>query len=87
MDVLVLVDRLDDLLHNAKAIPLTDQVRIDREAVYDILDQIRATLPTEIEAARAIVASGSERPSRHRRSPRRRPATRTVSSAGSSRRS
>jgi sulfate adenylyltransferase subunit 1 (EFTu-like GTPase family) len=26
MDVLVLIDKLDDLVHNAKAVPLTDQV-------------------------------------------------------------
>jgi hypothetical protein len=25
MDVLVLIDKLDDLVHNAKAVPLTDQ--------------------------------------------------------------
>ena len=56
MDTLRLVDQLDDLLHNAKAIPLTDQVRVDREEVYDLLDQLRATLPEEIKAARAIVA-------------------------------
>ena len=56
MDPLDLVDRLDDLIHNAKAIPLTDQVRIDRETAYDLLDQLRATLPEEIRAARAIVA-------------------------------
>ena len=30
MDVLVLIDKLDDLVHNAKAVPLTDQVRIAR---------------------------------------------------------
>jgi len=30
MDVLVLIDKLDDLIHNARAVPLTDQVRIDR---------------------------------------------------------
>src|SRR6266540_3519494 len=33
MDVLVLIDKLDDLVHNAKAVPLTDQVRIDREEI------------------------------------------------------
>jgi len=32
MDVLVLIDKLDDLVHNAKAVPLTDQVRILQEA-------------------------------------------------------
>ena len=51
MDVLVLIDKLDDLVHNAKAVPLTDQVRIDREEIYDILDQMRATIPEEIKQA------------------------------------
>src|SRR5881394_290502 len=55
MDVLVLIDKLDDLVHNAKAVPLTDQVRIDREEIYDILDQMRATIPEEIKQAREIV--------------------------------
>src|SRR2546423_7121234 len=55
MDVLVLIDKLDDLVHNAKAVPLTDQVRIDREEIYDILDQMRATIPEEIKQARWIV--------------------------------
>src|SRR6516164_4884463 len=31
MDVLVLIDKLDDLVHNARAVPLTDQVRVDKE--------------------------------------------------------
>src|SRR6266704_3680793 len=58
MDVLVLIDKLDDLVHNAKAVPLTDQVRIDREEIYDIPDQMRATIPEEIKQARWI---GKER--------------------------
>ena len=55
MDVLVLIDKLDDLVHNAKAVPITDQVRINREEIYDILDQMRATIPEEIKQARWIV--------------------------------
>ena len=54
MDVLVLIDKLDDTIHNAKPVPLTDQVRVDKEEIYDILDQMRATIPEEIiEDARA----------------------------------
>ena len=60
MDVLVLIDRLDDLVHNAKAVPLTDQVRLDREEIYDILDQMRATIPEEIKQARWIVKERQE---------------------------
>jgi len=37
MDVLVLIDKLDDLVHNAKQVPLTDQVRVDKERIYDLL--------------------------------------------------
>ena len=55
MDVLVLIDKLDDLVHNAKSMPLTDQVRVDKEEIYDILDQMRATIPEEIKQARWIV--------------------------------
>jgi uncharacterized protein YqgV (UPF0045/DUF77 family) len=60
MDVLVLIDKLDDLVHNAKAVPLTDQVRIDREEIYDILDQMRATIPEEIKQARWILGEARE---------------------------
>jgi cell division septum initiation protein DivIVA len=60
MDVLVLIDTLDDLVHNAKPIPLTDQVRMDKEGIYDILDQIRATIPDEIKQARWIVKERQE---------------------------
>ena len=60
MDVLVLIDKLDDVVHNARTVPLTDQVRIDREEIYDILDQMRATIPEEIEQARWIVKERQE---------------------------
>ena len=60
MDVLVLIEKLDDLVHNAKAVPLTDQVRIDREEIWEILDQMRATIPEEIKQARWIVKERQE---------------------------
>ena len=60
MDVLVLIDKLDDLVHNAKKFPLTDEVRVDREEIYDLLDQMRATLPGEIKQARWIVKECQE---------------------------
>jgi F0F1-type ATP synthase membrane subunit b/b' len=60
MDVLVLIDKLDDLVHNAKSIMMTDQVRVDKEEIYDILDQMRATIPEEIKQARWIVKERQE---------------------------
>jgi hypothetical protein len=55
MDVLVLIDKLDDLINNAKTVPLTDTVRIEKDEIYDILDQMRASIPEEIKQARWIV--------------------------------
>ena len=60
MDVLVLIDTLDDLVHSAKPIRLTDQVRVDKEGIYEVLDQIRATIPEEIKQARWIVKERQE---------------------------
>src|SRR5688572_15268795 len=60
MDVLVLIDKLDDLVHGARPVPLTDQVRVDKEAMYDLLDQMRATIPDEIKQARWVVKERQE---------------------------
>ncbi|MDQ3320772.1 MAG: ATPase, partial [Actinomycetota bacterium] len=56
----VLIDKLDDSIHNGKPVPLTDQVRVEREEIYDILDQMRATVPEEIKQARWIVKERQE---------------------------
>ena len=53
MDAIELVDKLDDLIHNAKVVPLTSQVRIDREEIYEILDQLRVAIPEELKRARS----------------------------------
>jgi vacuolar-type H+-ATPase subunit H len=60
MDVLVLIDKLDDVIHNARTVPLTDSVMIDREEIYEILDQMRSTIPEEIKQARWIVKERGE---------------------------
>jgi hypothetical protein len=54
LDILALIDRLDDLVHNAKGVPLTDQVRIDRAEIYDLLDEMRLKIPQAIKDARWI---------------------------------
>ena len=60
MDVLVLIDKLDDLVHGASTFPMTDKVMIDRDQIYDLLDQMRATIPEEIKQARWIVKERQE---------------------------
>jgi len=60
LDVLVLIDKLDELVQNAKSVPMTDQVRIDREEIWEIIDQMRSTIPEEIKQARWIVKERQE---------------------------
>jgi len=55
VNVLELIDELDDLVHRAKPVPLTNQVRVSREEVYAILDRMRATLPEAIKQGSPIV--------------------------------
>lgn len=60
MDVLVLIDKLDEIVNNARPMPMTDKVMIEREEIYDILDQMRTTIPEEIKQARWIVKERQE---------------------------
>jgi hypothetical protein len=55
MDVLVLIDKLDDLVRSAKQMPLRSEVRVDKERLDDLLNEMRATIPEEIKEARWIV--------------------------------
>lgn len=52
MDSLVLIERLDELMADAKPIPFTREARVERDEVYRILDQLRTTLPVEFERVR-----------------------------------
>ena len=52
MDSLVLIERLDELMAEAKPIPLTREARVDRDEVYKILDRLRTALPVEFERVR-----------------------------------
>jgi hypothetical protein len=43
-DALRLIDQLDDMVHRAKLVPLSNQVRLDRDQLYAAVDQIRAAI-------------------------------------------
>ena len=60
MDVLLLIDKLDDVVHHASAVPLTDQLRVDKQEIHDILDEMRATISEEMKQARWIVKEREE---------------------------
>ena len=60
MDVLVLIDKLDDLVRNAKQVPLRSEVRVDKEELSDLLNELRETIPEELKEARWIVKERDE---------------------------
>jgi cell division septum initiation protein DivIVA len=60
MDVLELIDTLHDLVHDAKHVPLSSEVRVDKEKLSHLLDEVRATIPEELKEARWIVKERQE---------------------------
>ena len=60
MDVLVLIDKLDALVRNAKQVPLRSEVRVHKEELSDLLNELRETIPEELKEARWIVKEREE---------------------------
>ncbi len=56
-----LINELQDLVADAKAVPLSGgKVMVEAEKIYDILDEIQDTLPAEVRQAKNIVADRSQ---------------------------
>lgn len=48
------MERLESLIASGKPLPLTRNVIVDREAALNLIDEMRISLPKEIEAAQRI---------------------------------
>ncbi len=56
MDVLVLIDRLEELVEEARSFPgFGNTAMVDRDSAFDVIDQMRQTIPEELKQARWIV--------------------------------
>lgn len=56
-----LINELEDMMNDAKVLPLTGgKAVVDTEAVLDILDDIQDALPGEVRQAKSIVADRSQ---------------------------
>ena len=55
MDILQLIDRLEELFNESKAIPLTRNVMVDEERMLDIIDQMRIAIPEEVKKAQQLL--------------------------------
>jgi hypothetical protein len=55
LDIQHLVDRLEELLNNGRHFPLTTRTMIDEDRALEIIDQMRISIPEEVEKARRIL--------------------------------
>jgi len=51
MNLVILIDKLDQLIDSAPEIPLTGKALIDAEAALDLIDKIRNAIPEEVKRA------------------------------------
>ena len=56
MDILELVDRLEELFNESRAVPFTHSVIVDEDRFLDIIDQMRVTIPDEVRKAQQLLA-------------------------------
>ena len=56
MDILQLIDRLEELFNDAKAVPFTHNVIVDEDRMLEIIDQMRIAIPEEVKKAQQVVA-------------------------------
>jgi hypothetical protein len=54
MDILYLVDRLEELINDGWHIPFTTNVVMDEDEFLDIIDQMRVSIPEEVNQAKRI---------------------------------
>lgn len=55
MDLLTLLDKLEEIVTNARRVPLTDRVVLEPDEIFTVIDQLRESVPSEIKEARWIV--------------------------------
>ena len=55
MDILHLIDRLEELVVEARRMPIGHGVVIDRRRLLELIDQMRSTVPWEVREAQDVV--------------------------------
>ena len=56
MDILQLIDRLEELFNESKAVPFTHNVVVDEDRMLELIDQMRIAIPEEVKKAQQVVA-------------------------------
>jgi cell division septum initiation protein DivIVA len=58
VDIMFLLERLESQIATGTSVPATRKVLVDRDAVLELIDQLRVAVPEEIHAAKRINAEG-----------------------------
>ena len=56
MDILHLIDRLEELVAEARRMPIGQGVVVDRRRILELVDQMRSSVPWEVREAEEIVS-------------------------------
>ncbi len=56
MDILQLIDRLEEIFNEAKAVPFTHNVVVDEDRMLELIDQMRIAIPEEVKKAQQVIA-------------------------------
>ena len=56
MDILHLVDRLEEIFNAGTSIPLSHKLMVDEDRVLEIIDQMRVSIPEEVNKAQQVLA-------------------------------
>ena len=55
MEIEEILTNMEEKLEQAKTVPFSDKVLVDREELYDMITDIRLKMPTEIEQSRWVI--------------------------------
>lgn len=56
MDIQHLVDRLEQTMADSKRLPLTSSLIVDEDQIFNIIDQMRVSIPEEVKRANRVEA-------------------------------
>ena len=60
-DPLALLDVLTDVVHSARAMPMSASVLVNRAELLDLLDQVRGALPEQLSRADEVLSEADQR--------------------------
>ncbi|MCL2398890.1 MAG: ATPase [Defluviitaleaceae bacterium] len=49
------LDQIEDILDASKSVPFSNKISVEKERVYDVMNEIRLNLPNEIRTAQRII--------------------------------